>query len=200
MRRFALAPLLLLTLGSGCRREDPIERSAREYRLRHASRLATAKAETARTQALSDDQLVRLNPRNGLSLGLRLEKTEVRAGEPLKVRLVYENFVSDGPISATTCQGFSLGSEDEETLISTSVAVNFSCPEDVPNRDNNIALPAGALRTVNISTAGTKLVFDHPGQYIVVAGWQAFRPRDGMFLRTDEVAVVASNQVLVVVR
>ena len=192
--------VLAFMLATGCRKETPIERGVREYRRRHEDHLAQAAVATARTQALADDQLVRLSPQDGLALGLRVENTVLHLGETLRAHLVYENLGADGPISSTTCQGFSLGSEDQDSLVSTSAPVKFSCDEDDPTVDNNVALEPGQLRRADVSIEGTQLSFTHPGRYILVAGWQAFRPREGVMLRPDQYAVVASNQVLITVK
>ncbi len=192
----AMGALMLLT---GCRQEDPIARGAREYRARHQSLMEQARNATERSQLLPDDQLVRLNVRDGMGIGMRLDKTDLHVGEPLRIHLVYENFGTETPISATTCQGFSLGSEDEDTLVATSVAVRLSCPDEDINRDNDVPLPQSQLQRATVTTEGTRLTFDHPGLYILVAGWQAFRPREGIFLRPDSYSVVASNKVLITV-
>jgi len=172
----------------------------REFRARQESRIAHARLQTALFRPMTDAQMVVANRKEGLGLGIRPEKIALSVGEPLKLHLAFENVAARGPVSATTCQGFSIGSEDEETMMSTSVAVRFACPEEDWNRDNHVALRRGELKSAELSTGETKLIFRHPGDYIVIAGWQAFRTRDGMFQRGDEYAVMASNRVLITVR
>jgi hypothetical protein len=165
---------LFSVLAGGCRRETPIERGEREYREEQRGRMASASLETMRFQARTDAQMVRANHRNGLGLGIRPEKTELRVGEPFKLHLAYENLAARTPISATTCEGFSLAQEDEATDRSTTVAVPFACLQEDMSRNNNAELQPGELKTAELTIAGTLLSFNHPGRYRITLVWQSF--------------------------
>jgi hypothetical protein len=193
------AVALVSMLVSGCHRETPIERGAREYHERQQGRIASAELETIHFRGLSDAQMVAVNHKDGLGLGLRLQQLDRHLGEPLKLHLAYENTAAQGPISATTCQGFSLGTEDMATGQSTAAPVTFNCNKEDPLRDNNLHLPQGELKTANIIEQAADLNITHPGQYLLVAGWQTFSPHNRLFLRGDEYSTLPSNQVVVTV-
>ncbi len=203
MRRVAqlLAPLsVALLLLSSCHRETVLERAARQYREKQASRIATARLDTARFAAMTDVQMVRSNQTDGLGLALRPQKTELHVGEPLKLHLAYVNAAAKVSVSATTCQGFSLMVQDQVAGDSTTADITFSCSKSDPLSDNNVALPRGQLRAVDLTTADTNLNFPHPGQYIVTAGWLSFRLSDGTFLKGSEYSMMESNPLLITVR
>ncbi|WP_263382417.1 hypothetical protein [Granulicella arctica] len=200
MRWAAVISVLLLLTASGCRRETVVERAARKYREKRKGELALAQLETVRFAGMTDPLMVRARMVNGLGLAVRPQKTELHAGEPLKVHLVYENFYATAPISAMTCQGFSIAVEDEASGDTASADVIFSCSKDDPLRDNALELPRGQLRSVDLSTADTDLKFDHPGQYIVTAAWRSFEPSAEQALQGKEYAVVQSNPVLITVQ
>ena len=191
---------MLLLLVCGCHQETPIERGTRLFRARQKSRFAAAAMQMKLFSGLSDGRMVRANPHDGLGLAIRVDKTEMRVGEPLRLHLVYENLSARGEISATTCQGFSLAAEEEATGVVAAVDLRFACPLDDPLRDNPAVLRRGNPRAVDVSTADTRLRFDRPGRYLILAGWQSFRPTEGMFGSRSEYAAVASNQVLIEVR
>ncbi len=177
-----------------------MERGRRLFRARQRSRFQTAAMEMELFARLSDGQRVRANEHEGLGLAIRADTSELRVGEPLRLRLLYENLSAREAISATTCQGFSLVAEDESTAAATSAELRFGCPAVDVFRDSNVPLPHGQLRAVELNTADTKLTFGHPGRYLVVAVWQTFRPAEGMFPNGSEYAAVRSNEVLVTVR
>jgi hypothetical protein len=191
--------LLLLSL-AGCRRESVIERAARQYREKQESRIALAQLETARFETMTDAQMVAANTMAGLAVALRAQKTALHVGEPLRLHLVYEDFGAAAPVSATTCQGFSLSVEDEMMADAASAALTFSCLAADPSRDNGTELRRGELRHVDLSTADTAIHFDHPGRYIVTSEWRTFEPSAGTLVLGLEYATVTSNPVLVTVR
>jgi hypothetical protein len=199
-REALLLVSLVAILGSGCRRETPIERGAREYREEQHGRMASAALETMRIRAMTDAQILHAYRHDGLSLGARPEKTQLHIGEPLKLHLAYENIAAGTPISATTCQGFLLTQEDETTGQSTTTPLTFTCPQNDPLRDNNLELRQGELKTAEITTAGTSLHFDHPGRYRIVAEWQSFRPSNDLFLSQSGYPRLESNPLLITVR
>lgn len=191
---------MLLLLLAGCRRETVVERAARQYRESQESRIGMVRLEAARFAGMTDLQMVRANQTDGLGLAIRPQKTELHVGESLKLHLVYANLAAPVAVSATTCQGFSLSAEDEVAVESTSMDLTFSCSPQDPLRDNGVALTPGELRSVDVSTADTKLSFDHPGQYIVMVGWRSFRTTTGMFLSGSEYSLLGSNRILITVR
>ena len=196
MKRGVAFALLLL---AGCRRETVIERGARQYRERQESRIALAQMETTRFGAMSDLQMVRAKTTDGLGLAIRAQKTQLHPGEPLRLHLVYENVSARAPISATTCQGFLLAVEDEVKAESASMDLTFSCSKADPARDSGTELRRGELRSVDLSTAGTPLQFNHPGRYLVRVEWRSFQPRAGTLVLGVEYATVTSNPVLITV-
>ena len=177
-----------------------MERGARLFRARQKSRFTTAAMEMKLFSGLGDARMVLANRHEGLGLAIRADKTTLGVGEPLRLHLVYKNFGARGEISATTCQGFTLAAEEELTGVATAVDLRFACPAEDPLRDNATVLRRGEMRAVDLSTADTKLGFHHPGRYLVVAGWQSFRPTEGGFGQGSEYAAIASNQILVEVR
>lgn len=191
--------LVSVLVGDGCRRETPIERGVRQYRERQQGRMAMAALETMRVGAMTDAELVRAYARRGLGLGIRPEKTEVRVGDSLTLHLVYENLAARVPISATTCQGFSLTSEDESGQ-SITANLSFACsPQDMLH-GNNLELPKGQPRTTEIATGSTSLRFNHPGRYFLIASWQSFLRGDGIYLAETGYPPLESNALLITVR
>lgn len=184
---------------SGCHKAGNVQPSSVPDQEKQAG-FAAAGAQTVLFSLMDDTYRVRANQHDGLGLAIHASSTNLRLGEPLIVHLAYENLAARGQISATTCQGFSLSDEDEITGVSTAVSIRFACPDDDFLRNNGKPLRGGELHTADVSTGNTKLTFDHPGRYIVMAGWQTFRPTDGMFLRGSEYSSMGSNQVLITVR
>lgn len=186
-------------LVAGCHRETPIERGAREFRAKQKSRMEQAQLQTTLFATLTDRGMVFADRKHGRSLAIRPEKTELHAGEPLKIHLVFGNVDVRNPVSVG-CTGFSLTEEDEKTGLSTSADLNVLCSSDDLLHNNNTLLKRGEMRTADISTGGTKLSFDHPGRYIVQAAWQTSSPAEGMLVRGNPYPAIASNEVLITVR
>jgi hypothetical protein len=201
-----LMTIALIAVLTGCRKQAPADTTApvdpalRDYREKVQSRIAMAQLEMLRFHDMTDAQMVSGHQKDGLGFGIRLEKTELHVGEPLKVHLALENVAAHGPISATTCEGFSLAEEDSTTGVTTAVSITFACNHEDPLRDNNLALRQGELKTADIVVDKTRLSFDHPGRYLLNAGWQTFHPRDGLFQRGDEYSSMPSNLMLITVR
>lgn len=192
--------MLLSVLVGGCRRETPIERGAREYRENQKGLMARATLQTMRIRGMTDAQIVRAYSRDGLGLGVRPEKADLHVGEPLKLHLIYQNIAARAPISATTCQGFSLTQEYEATGQSTTAPLVFACPQGDPLRDNNVELRRGELKTAEVTTADTPLRFDHPGRYRLFVQWQSFRTGADIFLPPSGYPTLESNPLLITVR
>lgn|GEM_PF-3969291 len=190
---------LLAVLAAGCHRETQEERFAREFRESQVSRVAAAKLQTALYQHLSNTQMIALNTKDGLGLAIRPDKLDLHVGEPLKLHLAYENISARGSISATTCQGWSISDEDVLTGLATAGAMRFSCSNDDLLRDDPRLLNRGDLKTAEVSTTDARITFDHPGKYIIMASWQSFRPRDGLFQIGDDYSLLGSNPVLITV-
>jgi hypothetical protein len=186
-------------MAAGCRRETPVERFQREFRERQQDEFVIAKLETLRIRGVSDAVLVRMHQKDGLGLAIRPEKTELRVGEPLKLRVAYENLSAKGPIAATTCQGFNMSDTDEAGSV-TLEGMNFGCSLKDVEHDNQLELAQGVLKTGEVSTAEMRMRFDHPGRYVVTASWQSFRPQDEVILRGEGYSVVASNALLITVK
>jgi hypothetical protein len=195
-----LAVIFLVAMASGCRRETPIERAAREYRENQRGQIALATLDTLRLGTMSDSQIVRAYTHDGLGLGVRPEKTELHVGEPLKIRLLFGNIAARIPISATTCQGFLLIQEEIATGRSATVPLSFGCSKTDPLLNNNVELKQKELRTAEISTADTNLRFDHPGSYRLFAQWQSLKPANDILLPPSGYPPLDSNAVLITVR
>jgi len=191
---------LLAVLLAGCRHETQQERFTREFREKQTSRVATAKLQTALYRHLSDSQMMAVNTKDGLGLGIRPDKLDLRVGEPLKLHLAYEDIAARGPISATTCQGWSISDEDVLTGLTVAGAVRFSCSNDDLLRDDPRLLNRGELKTAEVSTADAGIAFHHPGTYILMASWQSYHPRDGLLQIGDDYSLLGSNPVLITVR
>ncbi|MEO6804070.1 MAG: hypothetical protein ABI197_12590, partial [Granulicella sp.] len=192
--------MLLVALASGCRRETPIERAAREYRDHQRGQMALATLDTMRLRTMTDSQIVRAYARNGLGLGVRPDKTELHVGEALHLHLIYANIAARTPISATTCQGFLLTQEEEATSRSATVPLTFDCSKTDPLRNNSVELKQNELKTAEITTADTGLRFDHPGRYRLFAQWQSLRPGSDILLRPSGYPILDSNPLLITVR
>jgi hypothetical protein len=191
--------ILLSLLTGGCHRETSIERGVRQYREKQQGRMAMAALETMQVRTMTDEQLIQAYSRSGLGLGIRSEKTELRVGDSLTLYQVYENLAARVPISATTCQGFSLTSEDEAGQ-SVTANLSFACsPQDMLH-DNNLELPKGQRKTAEINTGGTNLRFPHPGRYRLTAAWQSFRQGDKIYLAETGYPPLESNALLITVR
>ena len=201
MRSFAgaLTSLgLAAVLVAGCRRETPIERGAREFRARQKSRIEQAQLQTKLFAMLPDRDMVLPYRRDGLGLGIRPAKTELRMGEPLRLHLVFEDF--DGRNPVPVCTGFSLTGEEVQTGLSTTVDVPVGCSMEESVRESTAHLKRGELRSAEVSTDGTKLRFDQPGRYIVQAAWQPSRSADALLAQGEPYRAVASNLVMITVQ
>lgn len=198
MRRAAAWLLLLISLG-GCRQESPLERAARIYRKKQEDRLGIIRLEAMRFARMPDVRMIFANQRDGLGLAIRAEKTELRVGEPLHLHIVYANISAHDPISAAPCQGFTLSYEDETLDKTGFVDIALNCPANDLLYNSGTELPHGQLRTADISTANTPLVF-HPGVYIVSVGWQSFRLPSGGAPPSSLYSSLSSNPILITVR
>ncbi len=194
-----LAVALCLLPVAGCHEETPDEAAAREFRKAQKDRMSVAKLNTGLYRMLTEQQIVRANDRDGLALALQPLDVEVRVGQSVRVRLLYANLSAFEPVSATSCQGFSLVAEDAATGAAQTAPLAFDCSKEGALLNNKTELQRGQVRASAISTAGTPLRFDHPGSYLVMATWQSYRPAEDAVLLPTHYHAIESNSLLVTV-
>lgn len=124
---------------------------------------------------LTDEQLVRLTPQDGLGLGLRISGGTYKANAPITLHVAIEDLAAKEPIASGLCGGFFLSYEDTATHDSGGgeISANRGCFTGDPYPDS-IPLQKGKLKVLDLDLEQTTHLTIPPGNYLVSLDWKAF--------------------------
>jgi hypothetical protein len=195
MRIRLISAVSLPLLCGGCHRTV----SAHTHGVEHLQQdYAAALTLDAVQHDFAPDELAVLHQQKGVGLALQISGRQFRPGQNVPLLVVYEDISASGPISSTNCDGFSIEIEDISRGTEAREQVR-PCLTDMEFTQNNVALLKGNRRFLHTSLFGIRQELTEPGDYLIRAEWQSFRPHTGGFQKEDAYAAVQSNAIPIVI-
>jgi hypothetical protein len=144
---------------------------------------------------MTDDQLLRNNESAGLGIGLRAPETTVKAGEPIPLRILFEDFAATTPVGAGLCSGLFFSYQNTQNADAGVIDIsNTSCQIGHPYPDS-IALEKGKEKVLDFTGPQALHIGLLPGTYLVAVRWEAAPVNNGGLMDSTRYATLRSNEI-----
>ena len=192
-KRSLIFAVLFLTWPVGCKRSTNPQATAPDPTGKLSASVTTPT--TIPAEAMTDDQLIHSNEAAGLGTGLRAPETTVKAGTPIPLRILFEDFAATTPIGGGHCAGLFFAYQNTQNSDAGGIDLsNTACQTGRPYPDS-IALEKGKVQILDFTGPHALHLGLLPGTYLVAIRWDAAPVNKGGWMYLPAYANLRSNEV-----